>query len=69
MTRADARLVRAVLAELANALQAALGLATHLRRSTQTVADDAVALEAAVGRAASALKRAQPRAGRARSRR
>src|SRR2546426_9323419 len=35
----------------------AIGLATHLRRQTQNVADDAVVLEAVIGRAVSALKR------------
>ena len=54
------RLVRAVLDEIANALQAAIGLATTLRRDTQTTADAAVALEAAVGRAVAALRRLQP---------
>jgi hypothetical protein len=60
MTSANRRQLHAVLDELANALQAALGLATHLRRNAQTIADDAVALETAVGRAVSVLKRAQP---------
>ena len=52
--------LRDVIDDVANALQAAVGLATHVRRQSQTVADDAVALEAAVGRAVSALKRLQP---------
>jgi hypothetical protein len=60
MTRLDPRQLRPVLEELANALQAALGLATHLRRNTQTIADDAVRLEAAIGRAVAVLKRVQP---------
>ena len=58
--RPTAREIRAVLADVANALQGAVGLASHVRRNTQTVADDAVMLEAAIGRAVSALKRLQP---------
>ena len=52
---------RAVLDDVANALQAAIGLASHVRRNAQTAVDDAVALETAVGRALSALRRLQPR--------
>lgn len=63
------RKLRAVLDDVANALQGAIGLATHVRRNAQTVADDAVALEAAIGRAVSALKRLQPRSGPGRGRR
>lgn len=63
MTPVDPRHVPALLAELANALQGTLGLATAMRRDSQAIADAAVALEAAVGRAVSALKRAQPRTG------
>ena len=55
------RVLRQVLADLANALQGAIGLAAHLRRQTQNVADDTVMLEAVIGRAVSALKRLQPR--------
>ena len=62
MTPVDSRHMSALLSELANALQGTLGLATALRRNTQTIADDAVALETAVGRAVSALKRVQPSA-------
>ena len=61
MRRRDRLMVRQVLADVANALQRAIGLATHLRRQTQNVADDAVVLEAVIGRAVSALKRLQPR--------
>jgi hypothetical protein len=61
MTAPTIRELRAVLDDVANALQGAIGLASHVRRSTQTVADDVVALEAAIGRAVSALKRLQPR--------
>jgi len=67
--RLTAREIRAVLADVANALQGAVGLAAHVRRNAQTVADDAVALEAAIGRAVSALKRLQPRSGPGRGRR
>jgi hypothetical protein len=55
---------RRVIDELANAIRAADGLATHLRRQSQTTADDAVALEAAIGRAVAALKRLQPSSSR-----
>jgi hypothetical protein len=57
------RELRAVLDDVANALQGAIGLASHVRRNAQSVADDAVTLEAAIGRAVSALKRLQPRPG------
>jgi hypothetical protein len=63
VTGPDVRELRAALDELANALQGAVGLAVLIRRDAQTVADDAVKLEAAVGRAASALRRVQPRGG------
>jgi len=49
-----------VIDDVANALQHAIGLATAIRRETQSTADDAVALEAAIGRAVSALQRLQP---------
>jgi hypothetical protein len=54
------RVLRQVVDELANALQHAIGLATQVRRETQGTADDAVMLEAAIGRAVAALKRVQP---------
>jgi hypothetical protein len=62
----DRIVLRRVIDDLANALQSAIGLATPLRRDTQKTADDAVALESAIGRAISALKRMQPpsKAGR-----
>ena len=66
--RPSAREIRAVLADMANALQGAVGLAALMRRNAQTVADDAVALEAAIGRAVSALRRLQPRSGLGRGR-
>lgn len=47
--------------ELANALQVAVGLADTLRRQTQTTANDTIAIEAAITRAALAIKRLQPR--------
>jgi hypothetical protein len=46
--------------DVANALQAAIGVATQLRRQSQTVADDTIDLEAAIGRAVTALRRLQP---------
>lgn len=61
MSPRDRLVLRRVLDDLANALLTAIGLATDLRRETQTIVDDAVELEAAVGRAVSALKHLQPR--------
>jgi len=49
-----------VIDDVANALQHAIWLATAIRRETQSTADDAVALEAAIGRAVSELQRLQP---------
>lgn len=60
MSPRDRLVLRHVIDELANALQTAIGLATTMRRETQSTADDAVMLEAAIGRAVSALKRLQP---------
>ena len=57
------RELRAVIDELANALQGAVNLAALVRREAQATADDAVKLEGTVARAASVLKRAQPRSG------
>ena len=68
MTRPPARQVREVLDQVATSLQAASRLATHLRRTTQTSANAAVDLEAAIGRAAAALRRLEPLAGRRRTR-
>ena len=42
------------------------GLATRVRRQTQTTADDAVSLEAAVGRAVSTARRVHARRSRGR---
>ena len=63
MSPADVQRLRAVLDEVANALQGAVGLAALIRRDAQNVVDDAVQLEAAIGRAATALRRVQPRGG------
>jgi hypothetical protein len=60
MSPRDRLIVRRVIDELAHALQTAIGLATTQRRQTRTTADEAVELEAAIGRAVSALKRLQP---------
>ena len=60
------RELRAVIDELANALQGAVTLATLVRRNAQTTVDDAVRLEGVVARAASALRRLQPGSGRGR---
>jgi hypothetical protein len=69
MSPADVQQLRAVLDEVANALQGAVGLAALIRRNTQNVADDAVKLEAAIGRAAVALRRVQPHGGPRRAKR
>jgi hypothetical protein len=53
--------VRQDVEDLTRAMQIAIGLATAVRRTTQETADDAVTLEAAVGRAVSALRRPRPR--------
>jgi hypothetical protein len=63
MSPRDRIVLQRVLDDVANALQVAIGLATGLRRDTQDTADDAVALEAAIGRAVSALKQLQPSKG------
>ena len=68
MTRPLARQVQEVLDQVATILQAASRLATQLRRTTQTSANAAVDLEAAIGRAVATLKRLQPLAGRRRTR-
>ncbi len=68
MTRPPARQVYEVLDQVARILQAASGLATHLRRTTQASANAAVDLEAAIGRAVAALRRLQPPVGRRRTR-
>jgi hypothetical protein len=63
MSPRDRLVLQRVIDDVANALQHAIGLATAMRRETQSTADDAVALEAAIGRAVSALQRLQPRRG------
>ena len=68
MTGPPARQVQEVLDQVAHSLQAAIGLATQLRRTTQTSANAAVDLEAIIGRAVAALKRLQSHAGRRRTR-
>jgi hypothetical protein len=55
--------MRTALDELANAVQGALGLAALIRRESRSMNDDAIALEAAVNRAAAALRRLQSRRG------
>ncbi len=60
MSPSDHVVLRGVIDEVAHALQIAIGLATRLRRNSQDTVDDAVALEAAIGRAVAALKRLQP---------
>ena len=68
MTRPPARQVQEALDQVATTLQAASRLATQLRRTTQTSANAAVDLEAAIGRAVAALGRLQPPVRRRRSR-
>ena len=63
MSPRDRLVLQRVIDDVANALQHAIGLATAMRRETQGTADDAVQLEAAIGRAVSALQRLQPRRG------
>ena len=60
MTPRDRVVLQRVIDDVANALQHAIGLATTMRRETQGTADDAVALEAAIGRAVSALQSLRP---------
>ena len=51
---------REAISELANALQTAVPVATHLRRDLGATAQDAVTLEAALDRAVRAMKKLQP---------
>ena len=60
MSPRDRVVLRDVIDELAHALRMAIGMATRLRRTSQDTVDDAVALEAAIGRAVAALKRVPP---------
>ena len=69
MSRREAVLWRQVVDDLANALQVAIGRATAVRRTAQTMTDDAVLLESSIGRAVAALKRLQPRPSPGRDRR
>jgi hypothetical protein len=64
MSRPNPRELRNVIDEFANALQAAVGLIALIRLQTQTTMADVVKVEAAIGRAASALRRLQPAARR-----
>ncbi len=68
MTRPPARQVREALDQVTSILQAASRLATQLRRTTQTSANAAVDLEAAIGRAVAALRRLQAPSSRRRTR-
>ena len=68
MTRPPARQVQEVLDQVTNILQAASRLATQLRRTTQTSANAAVDLEAAIGRAVATLRRLQAPSSRRRTR-
>lgn len=63
MSGADGRDYLAVLDELANALQAAVGRAALLRHDVQAMNDDIAALDVTVRRAAAALRRLQPGGG------
>lgn len=51
---------RGAIGRLARTLGRVDRLATRLRRQFQALADDAVALEAAIGRAVTTLRRLQP---------
>ena len=63
MSRPNPEELGAAIGEVANALQAALGLAALLRQQAQTTADDAVTLDGAIARAVAALKRLHPPSG------
>jgi hypothetical protein len=54
------REVRTTLDDVANALQVAIGLWASIKYGTAGTARDTVALEAALSRAVSALRRLQP---------
>ena len=60
MSEPDVQELRDVIAEVANALQGAVGLAAMVRRNAPNVADDAANLEAAIHRAVIAIRRVQP---------
>jgi hypothetical protein len=55
----DLLLLRDVFDELANSLQAAIGIAGGVRRKSESTAYDAHRLEQSIARAVSALKRLQ----------
>jgi hypothetical protein len=63
VSRPNSEHLGAVIEELANALQGAVGLAALLRQHAQTTADDAIALDGAIVRAVTALKRLQAGSG------
>jgi hypothetical protein len=63
MTGVDAREVAAVTEELANALHAAVGLTAMLRQQMKTTTEYAFAVDVAIARAVTALKRLQPQSG------
>ena len=63
MSRPNPEELGAVFDELVNALQAALGLAAMMRRQMRTIADDSFAVDVAIARAVTALKRLQPPSG------
>ena len=65
MSEPDVQELRDVIAEIANALQGAVGLAALVRRGAPNVPDDAAKLEAAIHRAIITLRRVQPRPRRA----
>jgi hypothetical protein len=60
VSRPNVEELRAVINELANAVQGAVGLAALIRQQTQAAADNTLALDAAIARAVAALKRLQP---------
>ena len=69
MSRPNPEEVGAVIGELANALQAAVGLTAMLRQQVKTMTEYAFAVDVAIARAVTALKRLQPTAGPGRSQR
>ena len=60
MSRPNLEELGAVVEELANALQGAMGLTAMLRQLVKTTADEAFAVDVAIARAVTALKRLQP---------
>jgi hypothetical protein len=63
MSGPDARELRDAIDELANALQGAVGQVAMLRQQMKTTCDYAFAVDVAIARAVTALKRLRPPSG------